>query len=1366
MSLHSWLRSLRARSVRNTARRVVPVPQANRLAELLEPRCLLAVTPLIVNNTDLLVQLESSDNVVIQANPSGNLEVLSNGSLVIATPTIAVNTLTSISVFGGDGPNRIDLTNVTTAAFAATLTVTVNGGDGSDTILGSEFADSLIGGNGADSVTGALADDTLEGGNGIDTLAGGVGNDSLFGGDGADSIHGDTGNDTVVAGNGADQVFGDAGLDSLNGGDGSDTLSGDADEDTLSGDNGNDSLLGGTENDVISGGNENDFAAGGDGNDTITGNSGNDTLNGDAGLDSLDGNDGNDSLSGGTESDTLNGGAGNDTASGDDGADTIFGGSGNDMLLGRGGDDSISGQAGNDSIFGGSGADLLNGDAGNDLLEAVEPEVSVNDVTVTEGDSGSQNAVFTVKLSSASNQTVTVRFATSNGTAVQPVDYEMVDTVVTFAPGVTTQTVNVRVFGDVTIEAHEIFFVNLSNAVNAGIFDGLGQGTILDNDNPGPGVTIGTNFTGSTSAVSGFIPPDTVGAVGPNHIVEILNGRYAIYDKATGALLFGSTLDAFWQSTGVAGPFGTFDSRIIWDPTANRFIASAENGGNGNSIFIGISNTADPTAGFRGLRFVADSSGQAFNDYPTMSVDADGVYLATNNFGAGFSVSIYSIPKADLLLPVPTLANLTRFEFLNAGQFGNSIQAALDFGPSDGRAAILSAPGGNSLIRTNILGARGPGATLQPPTTITVPNYQGGPLGRQPGGFQSLENVSPRFTGNVIEVGNSLWATHAVLNPATGNSAIRWYEIDETTNAVLQTGLLSDATLDFLDPSIAVNPFGAVVIGATGTGLTTFPSTFAFAGQTTAGVTTFSLPILLHAGASSYALGGARNRWGDYSATQLDPTNPFSFWTFQEFAVANNRWGIQITQVLIGPIAPPNPPPPPPGGTSNDSLNGGDGNDTLIGGDGADSLNGNAGNDSMVGGLGNDSMQGGAGIDTLDGGGGDDTLDGQGGNDRIAGGDGSDTYLWNGNGDGVDTLSSISGYDRVRVQGTDAANNYVVSQVSGQLQITDGTAVLNVSPVIQVVDIFAGLGNDRITINALDRVRTATILTVNGEDGDDKINSNGANLGFVRVSLIGGLGDDTLIGGSGIDSLDGGDGDDSLNGQGGNDLLLGGIGDDIIVAGTGNDRVLGGDGNDNIDAGAGDDLVVGDVGADTIAGGDGNDTLDGGDGTDTINGGSGNDSILGGNEVDNLNGSTGNDTVRGGASDDIIIGENGNDSLYGEDGNDSILGYDGDDTINGGDGDDTIDAGNGNDLVAGGNGDDLMNGAAGNDTLTGGDGNDTIAGGAGNDVLLGDEGDDSLNGQGSTDIINPGEGANTVLDPITEIDTTFVLSAALLAALA
>ena len=59
-----------------------------QLAEVLEPRCLLAVTPILINNTDLQVQLESSDNVSIQTDPTGKLQVLSNGSVVIGNPDI------------------------------------------------------------------------------------------------------------------------------------------------------------------------------------------------------------------------------------------------------------------------------------------------------------------------------------------------------------------------------------------------------------------------------------------------------------------------------------------------------------------------------------------------------------------------------------------------------------------------------------------------------------------------------------------------------------------------------------------------------------------------------------------------------------------------------------------------------------------------------------------------------------------------------------------------------------------------------------------------------------------------------------------------------------------------------------------------------------------------------------------------------------------------------------------------------------------------------------------------------------------------------------------------------------------------------
>jgi hypothetical protein len=115
------------------------------------------------------------------------------------------------------------------------------------------------------------------------------------------------------------------------------------------------------------------------------------------------------------------------------------------------------------------------------------PSLSINDVSVTEGDAGMVNAVFTVSLSAASAQTITVNFATANNTAISPADYTATNGTLTFAPGVTSQPVTVAVQGDTLDEFDETFFVNLSGATNAIISDGQGVGTIIDDDIPAGG---------------------------------------------------------------------------------------------------------------------------------------------------------------------------------------------------------------------------------------------------------------------------------------------------------------------------------------------------------------------------------------------------------------------------------------------------------------------------------------------------------------------------------------------------------------------------------------------------------------------------------------------------------------------------------------------------------------------------------------------------------------------------------------------------------------------------------------------------------------------------------------------------------------
>jgi hypothetical protein len=112
------------------------------------------------------------------------------------------------------------------------------------------------------------------------------------------------------------------------------------------------------------------------------------------------------------------------------------------------------------------------------------PTLTVGDVTITEGDGGTKDAVFTVSLSAASGLGVSVNFATSNGTATAPGDYEAANGTLSFGPGETTKTVTVKVKGDSQSESDETFTLSLSGHVNA-LIGGPGTGTIVNDDAAG-----------------------------------------------------------------------------------------------------------------------------------------------------------------------------------------------------------------------------------------------------------------------------------------------------------------------------------------------------------------------------------------------------------------------------------------------------------------------------------------------------------------------------------------------------------------------------------------------------------------------------------------------------------------------------------------------------------------------------------------------------------------------------------------------------------------------------------------------------------------------------------------------------------------
>ncbi len=107
----------------------------------------------------------------------------------------------------------------------------------------------------------------------------------------------------------------------------------------------------------------------------------------------------------------------------------------------------------------------------------------------------------------------------------------------------------------------------------------------------------------------GFSPPDTIGGVGPEHIVEMVNGAYAVYDKS-GKELASGALSAFWKDAGIVDAQerpAVFDPVVQYDPASQRWFALAEDNSfrtagespEANRILLAVSDNSDPTTGWK-----------------------------------------------------------------------------------------------------------------------------------------------------------------------------------------------------------------------------------------------------------------------------------------------------------------------------------------------------------------------------------------------------------------------------------------------------------------------------------------------------------------------------------------------------------------------------------------------------------------------------------------------------------------------------------------------------------------------------------------------------------------------------------------------
>jgi len=431
-----------------------------------------------------------------------------------------------------------------------------------------------------------------------------------------------------------------------------------------------------------------------------------------------------------------------------------------------------------------------------------------------------------------------------------------------------------------------------------------------------------------------FLPPDTMGAVGLNQYVAMVNGAVAVYSKTGTRLTFGSD-DLFWKAAGTSG-FGS-DPRVQYDKQYGRWIATVINN-DFTKINVAVSATSDATGVWRGATFTGffGTNGNGIADYPTLAADRNAVYIGTNNFTASFQgTTLNVLNKADVFNAAgPIVTSLKQFTTPYTGgptdvDGGFALQGVNSNSNSTTGKVIGASLSDYGLAVASVTNPGTAGAT-ESPFLILQDNYTGNNRGRQPnGGLGSriVDTSGDRTSSSIVEVNGKIYATQTVTQVGTAATVIRITVLDAATNAVLSRTDIADPNYDFYYGSLSVNSVGQVVVGYNRSGYSTIDGKIRIYARTFNTLADGSLQfrnefLIKESVTDHYQTGGTesqgpsgRQRFGDYSSVTLDPTNDRSFWVIGEYArefnqfaapgAGRSRYSTQIAEINVGNIPEP-----------------------------------------------------------------------------------------------------------------------------------------------------------------------------------------------------------------------------------------------------------------------------------------------------------------------------------------------------------------------------------------------------------------------------------------------------------------------------
>ncbi|MFH8625817.1 OmpL47-type beta-barrel domain-containing protein [Streptomyces vietnamensis] len=409
-----------------------------------------------------------------------------------------------------------------------------------------------------------------------------------------------------------------------------------------------------------------------------------------------------------------------------------------------------------------------------------------------------------------------------------------------------------------------------------------------------------------TLGQDGKAPSDTQLAVGPTYILQMVNFTGQVYDKAGNTVGNAFDLGDFF---GMAHRSGT-DPRVHYDAAAGRFYAEFEADlSNGDRTDLAVSDSSDPRAGWT-FYTIAQNTSNVLQDQAKLGYSNDKVTLSWNNYDRTTSPNKFLgvvttvVNKAELLaggtITIWTFnQDDTRFQVVPATSLSSvNDQFAMWHGyDSDS----------TNLRVLTITGVPGVSTVSQTENTFGIGTSDDPPSASQPSGGDAFIETNDGRMLSVAWQNNHLWGVFNVKCTPPGDTAERACQRYVQVSTGGTQSLVTNFNLGLVGGhiyfgSVAMNDEDDLFSGFTASSSSMFPTAVAIGvpGGNFPGTT---VGDFYAGGTQAYVCGcGGDRRWGDYSGTARDPSNPKDVWTVQQIGgLAGGVWGTAMDRVTLSP---------------------------------------------------------------------------------------------------------------------------------------------------------------------------------------------------------------------------------------------------------------------------------------------------------------------------------------------------------------------------------------------------------------------------------------------------------------------------------